>query len=122
LWPHANSAAGIKRSSRNARTSSGRTLAQIERGKIALPNGDLRRRLASALGVRHVDILVAAGELTADEIPREGTAPEPFPHDATKGQIVEQLATLNASEAANVSAYIEFTLGLRARTTSNVRT
>jgi transcriptional regulator with XRE-family HTH domain len=97
-------------------------LAQIERGKIALPNGDLRRRLASALGVRHVDILVAAGELTADEIPREGTAPEPFPHDATKGQIVEQLATLNASEAANVSAYIEFTLGLRARTTSNVRT
>src|SRR4051794_32112214 len=97
-------------------------LAQIERGKIALPSGDLRRRLASALDVRHVDILVAAGELTADEIPREGAAPEPFPHDATKRQIVQQIATLDASEAVNVSEYIEFRIGLRARKTSDVRT
>lgn len=42
-------------------------LNQIEGGKIALPNADLRRKLARALGVRHVDILVAAGELAEDE-------------------------------------------------------
>jgi transcriptional regulator with XRE-family HTH domain len=97
-------------------------LAQIERGKIALPSGELRRRLAAALDVRHVDILVAAGELTGDEIPDEGSAPEPFPHDATKRQIIQQLATLDTSEAVNVSEYIEFRIGLRARKTSDVRT
>jgi transcriptional regulator with XRE-family HTH domain len=97
-------------------------LSQVEIGRIALPSADMRRKIAAALGVRHVDLLIAAGELTDDEIPQAGAAPDAFPHDATKGQIVEQLATLNASEAANVSAYIEFTLGLRARTTSNVRT
>ena len=43
-------------------------LSQIESGKIALPNADLRRKLASALGVSHVDILVAAGELEPEEV------------------------------------------------------
>lgn len=42
-------------------------LSDIERGRIALPNADLRRRLAAALGVSHVDLLVAAGELTQEE-------------------------------------------------------
>lgn len=43
-------------------------LAQIERGNIALPSADVRRRLARALGVHHLDLLVAAGELEAEEI------------------------------------------------------
>jgi transcriptional regulator with XRE-family HTH domain len=94
----------------------------IERGRVALPGADKRRRLAQALGVRHLDIIVAASELTSDEIPQEDAAPEPFPHDATKRQIVQQLATLDTSEAVNVSEYIEFRIGLRARKTSDVRT
>lgn len=43
-------------------------LSQIEVGKIALPNAEIRRRLAAALGVSHVDLLVAAGELLPEEI------------------------------------------------------
>lgn len=85
-------------------------LAQIERGKIALPNGDLRRRLAAALGVRHVDILVAAGELTADEIPREGDIPEAFPHDPIKRQIVAWLVTLNAADAQSVWTFVDYVM------------
>lgn len=44
------------------------TLNKIEKGTTKVPPADTRRRLAAALSVRHVDILVAAGELTDDEI------------------------------------------------------
>lgn len=43
-------------------------LNQIETGKISLPNADLRRKIAAALGVTHAELLVAAGELTRDEL------------------------------------------------------
>jgi transcriptional regulator with XRE-family HTH domain len=42
-------------------------LSALESGKIKLPSADKRRRLAAALDVTHLDLLVAAGELTADE-------------------------------------------------------
>lgn len=44
-------------------------LSQIENGKVAFPNADLRRRIAGALRIRHIDLLVAAGELSAEEVP-----------------------------------------------------
>jgi transcriptional regulator with XRE-family HTH domain len=47
-------------------------LSEIERGKIGLPNADVRRRLAKVLGVTQVDILIAAGELTPDELQEAG--------------------------------------------------
>ena len=40
---------------------------QIENGTTKLPGADLRRRIAEALGVSHARLLVAFGELTADE-------------------------------------------------------
>ena len=43
-------------------------LSQIESGKIGLPNANIRRRLAEILRVSHVDLLVAAGEISAAEI------------------------------------------------------
>lgn len=43
-------------------------LSQIESGKVALPGAGVRRQLASALGLRHIDILIASGEITADEV------------------------------------------------------
>jgi transcriptional regulator with XRE-family HTH domain len=38
------------------------------KGKVALPGADKRRDLARVLGVRHVDLLIAAGELARDEV------------------------------------------------------
>ncbi len=52
-------------------------VSQIESGKIAFPNADLRRRLAAALGVRHIDLIIAAGELRPDEVP----GPQPVPRN-----------------------------------------
>lgn len=43
-------------------------LNQIESGKIALPSADVRRRLAIAMGVTHIDLLLAAGELSDADI------------------------------------------------------
>lgn len=70
-------------------------LSGIMQGRIKLPGADKRRRLAKALGVSHLDLLVAAGEITQEELgtvagvvernsddPRERTVewryPEPF--------------------------------------------
>jgi transcriptional regulator with XRE-family HTH domain len=53
---------------------------QIERGRIAMPNPELRRNIARALGIRHVDYLVAVGELGDWELPGFNaieTAPDP---------------------------------------------
>jgi transcriptional regulator with XRE-family HTH domain len=54
--------AGVRRSDVNA----------IEHGRIALPGAEKRRRLAEALGLRHVDVLVGAGELAPDEVSSVG--------------------------------------------------
>lgn len=43
-------------------------LSDIERGRNQNTSPDTRRRLAAALGVSHLDLLIAAGELTADEV------------------------------------------------------
>ena len=43
-------------------------LSAIERGKIGLPGADKRRRLAKALGVSHLQILIEAGEITQAEL------------------------------------------------------
>ena len=51
-------------------------LSQVESGKIGLPNVEIRRRLADTLRVRHVDLLIAAGEISDDEV-RNGSAPAP---------------------------------------------
>lgn len=42
------------------------------KGRVHLPGPDKRRRLAKALGVSHLDLLIAAGEITADEVREAG--------------------------------------------------
>lgn len=44
------------------------TVNRIENGTTQLPSADIRRRLAAALGVSHLDLLVAAGEITEQEL------------------------------------------------------
>lgn len=44
------------------------TVNRIETGTTQLPSADIRRKLAKALGVSHIDLLIAAGELDSDEV------------------------------------------------------
>ncbi len=53
-------------------------LSSIENRRIKVPGVEKRRSLARALGVSHMDILIAAGELDPAEIPIEGRPVEPF--------------------------------------------
>jgi len=48
-------------------------LSQILKGKIDLPRGDVRRRLAGDLGITVLDMLVLAGELAPEDIPSQHT-------------------------------------------------
>lgn len=43
------------------------TINRLENGKTNLPGPQIRRQIAEALGVPHIELLVAAGEITADE-------------------------------------------------------
>lgn len=43
-------------------------VAQIESGKSKLPQPENRRKLAKALGVTHLQMLIEAGEITQDEL------------------------------------------------------
>ena len=74
--------------------TSGAYLSQIERGKVQITGTDLRRRLASALRLRHVDLLVAAGELAANEVPGEPTQFDLGSLDAAE-QLCQQLRLID---------------------------
>lgn len=67
------------------------TVNRLEAGKVALPTSDARRRLAKALGVRHVDLLVAAGELLPEEIPAEGAPRALFASGDERAELVALL-------------------------------
>jgi transcriptional regulator with XRE-family HTH domain len=64
-------------------------VSQLESGKVTLPGADLRRRIARGLGVSHIDVLVAAGEITREEA--GPSAPPPFPEGDERAVIVEML-------------------------------
>lgn len=86
-------------------------LSQIEGGKIALPNPDLRRRIASALGVSHLDVLVAAGELGRDEVRRAGVdgvvEPDPLSPKAHLHAVVDTY-DWTEQDAVQVADYMRF--------------
>lgn len=63
-------------------------ISQIEGGKVSLPGAALRRALASGLGVSHLDILVACGELTPEE------AGQPESREDAAGAVLDELRPL----------------------------
>lgn len=52
-------------------------LSNMERGRVQLPDVAVRRRLAEELRMSHVEMLVAAGELDAHELPGDADAVKP---------------------------------------------
>jgi transcriptional regulator with XRE-family HTH domain len=69
-------------------------LSQIEGGRITLPSADMRRRIAHALGVPHIDLLVAAGELLPSEVSGVTVQAVDFPANSPAGRGVEIMRTL----------------------------
>lgn len=72
-------------------------LSDVERERIKLPNADIRRRLAKALGVSHLDLLIEAGEITREEIEPlrvQGTVTE----DPVRAELLDKLARVRLTE------------------------
>lgn len=90
-------------------------VSSLELGRIKLPSAAKRRALAGVLRLRHVDLLLAAGELTPDEVPHAGETPtvghelaariDALPLDLREGAewFVARLEQVRAAEAAGVS-------------------
>jgi transcriptional regulator with XRE-family HTH domain len=74
----------------------------IENGRIKLPGADKRRRLAEALRIRHVDLLVAAGELSPDEVPGPSLSPRNL-NDPVE-RLADQLAHVDLTVDRRASA------------------
>ena len=60
------------------------------KGRVQLPGADKRRRLAKALGVSHLDLLVEAGEITREELGPEVGRIERDPDDP-RDQLAERI-------------------------------
>lgn len=69
-------------------------MSQIEAGGTKLPNADLRRRIAAALNASHLDVLIAAGELTADEVRALGVEGVPTENE-TETELVGLVRSIN---------------------------
>lgn len=83
-------------------------VSQIESGKISFPNADLRRRLAVALGVRHIDLIVAAGELTDAEVPGPSRiASQRDPGVETIRALLDQIDMTTDRRAASIIALLQ---------------
>jgi transcriptional regulator with XRE-family HTH domain len=82
-------AAGISKSAINA----------MEHGRVRLPGPERRRAIAAALKVRHVDLLVAAGELDPDEV--RGEVPE-IETDTPQGKLAEVAWHLTKRQAESL--------------------
>jgi transcriptional regulator with XRE-family HTH domain len=81
---------------------------QIERGRIAMPNPELRRNIARALGIRHVDYLIAVGELGDWELPGfSSTDPQPDPQREALDLLLSQVALDRDNRAATLFGILQ---------------
>ena len=69
-------------------------LSQIESGKITRPSPDMRRRIALGLRLPHIDMMVPAGELHAEELPGGVSPVVDFPENSPAARVVDIMRTL----------------------------
>jgi transcriptional regulator with XRE-family HTH domain len=79
------------------------TISAIETGAKKLPGADIRRKLARALGVPHIALLIAAGEVEAEEVDPKIPLPSPFGEDDPRSEVVQLLAEIDDRDASNVA-------------------
>lgn len=79
-------------------------IAQVESRKSKLPIPDNRRKLAKGLGVSHMDLLVAAGELTEAE---RGGVVHRDPESPVE-QIVAMVRSLNDDQLLNLRRFLRY--------------
>ena len=84
-------------------------ISQIESGRVSLPGADLRRGIAKAIGVCHLDLLVESGELTRDELESTVGVIERRPDDPAE-QLIEAIrsAGLNEDEVGAIRNLVSF--------------
>jgi transcriptional regulator with XRE-family HTH domain len=81
---------------------------QIERGRIALPNAELRRAISRVLGIRHIDFLVDVGVLDDWEVPGfDAMAPEPNPLREQLDRYLNQLDFDTDNRAATLLGILQ---------------
>lgn len=84
-------------------------ISMIEAGKVKLPNAELRRAISAALGIRHVDFLVAVGELGDWEVPGfDATTGPADPETAALVHLVESLDLSRSDRAATLASILQF--------------
>lgn len=79
-------------------------LSEIERGRIAFPNAGIRRDLARALGTTHVVVLIAAGELSPDEVDMPSNPALTFPADDPRADLITLASRLSETDARSLVA------------------
>ena len=86
-------------------------ISQIESGKTRLPSVEMRRRLADVLGLTNLDFLVAAGEVTRDEVEQKEPPPPPYPSEVMA--IAALANALPSEDRRAVAALLERLVGAR---------
>lgn len=80
---------------------------QMLQGRITLPSADVRRRLARDLGISHLDVLVASGEITRDEVEHGGVLSRD-PVAGVPSSIVETLRRMRWDD--DITSFMQITI------------
>ena len=81
---------------------------QIETGRVVLPNIELRREISRALGIRHIDFLMAQGIIEDWEVPGfSADTPPPDPRLEQVETLLTQLDLGSDNRAATLSGILQ---------------
>ena len=82
--------------------------AQIEIGRVTMPNIELRREISRALGIRHIDFLMAQGIIEDWEVPGfSADTPPPDPRLEQVETLLTQLDLGSDNRAATLSGILQ---------------